>query len=155
MSTAGFYLVPECRLRFGKDGCWYANDEPIRNRRIAALFSRSLVREKDGNYVLRVGAETAPVTIEDTPFVVTSAQANEAGIIEIELSDGSTETLSPAGLQVGHDNVLYCIVKNGSERALFLRPAYYQLARYFVETESGRIALKAGTKVFPIESSRP
>ena len=55
----------------------------------------------------------------------------------LSLSDDSTETLEPAGLRVGKDNVLYCTVKAGRFPARFNRAAYYQLSEYIEEGEDG------------------
>jgi len=154
MAKAGFYTVPECRIRFGRDGSWYANDERITNVRIANLFSRHLRRQPDGSYALRIGNEIAPVIVEDTPFVIIGVGDLDGDRIPIELNDGTTELLDPRTLSVGESDVLYCRVKGDSERARFLRPAYYQLARYFVETASGCVALETRAGRFAIERSR-
>ena len=152
MARAGFYAVQATKIRFGGDGHWYADDEPITNPRIAALFTKHLRREPDGHYVIRMGDEQAPVEVEDTAFVVVGLTQTAAGRFVLELNDETSEVLDPTGLEVGAGNVLYCRVKDGSERARFLRPAYYQLAPHINERDGGFL-LRTGNETYPIRES--
>ena len=70
MARAGFYAVESGKISFRRDGNWYSDDERIDNQRIALLFSKSVHRDKHGNYYLQVAEERAPITVEDTPYVV-------------------------------------------------------------------------------------
>src|SRR5262245_3994081 len=144
MPRAGFYAIQNSRIRFGRDGEWYADDERITNPRIANLFARNVRRGTDGRYIIRLGDEQANIEVDDTPFVVVGVMPDDDQQFLIELNDHSTEALDAATLEVGRDDVLYCRVKNGSERARFLRPAYYQLARYITEAAPGRFELRMG-----------
>ena len=146
MPRAGFYAIHNSSIRFGRDGRWYADGQPIVNPRIARLFSQSVHRTADGSYELRVAEERAKITVDDTPYVITGAAVDEAGTAWIELNDESREALDPHSLVVGEDEVLYCRVKAGSEPARFLRPAYYQLA--------DRIAADGGGFVFHTAAGR-
>lgn len=143
MAIAGLFVAHVSKIRFGRDGQWYADDERITNRRIASLFSRSLRREEDGGYAIRVGDERAAVEVEDTPFVVTAVERGADGL-SLALNDESRERLEPDTLRVGEGNVMYARVKGGSEPARFLRPAYYQLAAFLSEPEPGRFVLDLG-----------
>lgn len=142
MPRAGFYAIDNSEIRFGRDGVWYADGEPIANRRIADLFSRHVRRRADGGYMLLIGEESAPIAVDDTPYVVIGAELGVDGALRIDLNDGTRELLVPETLRCGAGEVLYCEVKAGSERARFLRPAYYQLARYVSETEGGGAVLR-------------
>lgn len=150
MPTAGFFVSHVSRIRFGKDGEWYADDERITNRRIASLFSRCLRREADGRYAIRMADEHAVVEIEDTPFVITGVSRESAGTLAISLNDETSETLDPETLRVGRDNVLYARVKGGAEEARFLRPAYYQIAAFLSEPQPGRFVLELGGAVYVV-----
>jgi hypothetical protein len=150
MARAGLYLFDAPRIRFGRDGRWYVNGGLTTNQRIADLFAANLTREVDGTYAIRIGNERAVVEVEDTAFVVTSAVLTDTHEIEITLNDGTTESLPPETLAVGRENVMYCRVKEGKERARFLRPAYYQLASYITETEPGRFSLCLGDRTYPV-----
>jgi len=152
MARAGFYAVHGSKIRFGRDGRWYADGEPITNDRIAALFATHLRREADGRYVIRMGDEQATIEVEDTAFVIVGLSVTPDGDVLVELNDHTTERLDPSTLVAGTDNVLYCRVKDGSERARFLRPAYYQLAPYVVQQGSG-FQLRIGTATYPIRAA--
>lgn len=151
MPGAGFYSIHTSKLSFRGDGRWYADDEPVTHPRLARLFSRYLRRTPSGGYEIWIDDRYhAEVEIEDTPYVVTAVEIDESGRCSIDLNDGTTELLDPGGLQVGNDNVLYCRVKNGTERARFLRSAYYQLAQWIEETAPGRFQLCCGGTTYPI-----
>jgi hypothetical protein len=149
MARAGFYAVESGKISFRRDGNWYSDDERIENPRIAALFSRSLHQGPDGGWYLQVAEERAPVTIEDTPYVVRTVEQDAAGGLTVLLNDGEREPLDPATLEVGADNVLYCRVKGGEIRARFLRPAYYHLSRYF-EAEDDRFFIRVRGRRYPL-----
>jgi hypothetical protein len=149
MPSAGFYAIHNSRIRFGRDGVWYADDEPIANRRIADLFSRHVHRRADGGYELRIADERAAIEVEDTPYVVVGVTRTPASI-DVELNDGTREPLDPSSLEVGENEVLYCRVKRGTERARFLRPAYYQIAPQTFEKEGGRFVLRVGQSEYAI-----
>jgi hypothetical protein len=146
---AGFYAIHNSHIRFGRDGRWYADGEPIANARIARLFSQSVHRAADGAYELRVAEERAPIEVDDTPYVVAAAGTDAEGTAWVELNDGTREPLDPRTLAVGADDVLYCRVKNGREAARFLRPAYYQLADR-IAADGGEFVFASAAGRFPI-----
>lgn len=154
MARAGFYAVEGAKIRFGRDGYWYGDDERIANPRIADLFSRCLRREPDGSYAIRMVEERAVVEIEDTPWVVTSIENDAHGTLLLVLNDGTREPLDPTTLVVGRDEVLYCRAKMGEERVRFLRAAYYQLALHFAEDNAGEVGLVLNGARYPIRSDR-
>ncbi len=125
-----------------KEGHWFNEGVEITHVRTCLLFSKSLKKGRGGKYYIKVGRECAEVIIEDTPYIVKSVtvQAGPEGIANkylLHLNDGTKESLEPQTLSFGKDNVMYCKVKNGSEKARFLRPAYYQICSQieFDETE--------------------
>lgn len=122
-------------LFLDKEGRWFHEGVEITHERTLRLFSRSLERHPDGTYRLKIGDESVPVYIEDTAFVVRSVavQTDQQGIpttYTLLLSDGEEESLNPETLEIGENNVMYCRVKNGYEKARLLRPAYYQLCSF-------------------------
>ena len=143
MAQAGFWAISSGAISFRRNGRWYSDDEPINNTRIAKLFSRCLKQVDDGRWQIAMADERAFVTIEDTPWVVTSVTGDAATGFTIRLNDDSAEPLDAATLTVGAANVLYTRVKGGCYAARFLRPAYYQLAPAIAEHE-GRFVLEAG-----------
>lgn len=153
MPGAGFYAISNAKLRFGSDGRWYADDEPVLHERLALLFSRFLRRKPSGTYEIWIDERYhADVEIEDTPYVVVdvdcpagaNAVMSSPAAFRLRLNDGSSEPLDPSSLQVGAGNVLYCRVKAGRERARFLRPAYYRLAQFIEEAGGGQFRLRCG-----------
>lgn len=130
MARAGFWAIESHTIRFGRDGRWYADDEPIANPRIADLFSRHVTRGPDGDWWLVIGDERARIVVDDTPFVVTRVDGEPRRGFEIGLNDGSSEALTAGSLALGEGDVLYCTVKDGSFRARFLRPAQFDLLRH-------------------------
>ena len=150
MARAGFYAIHNSHIRFGRDGCWYADGQPIVNQRIADLFSRHVRRSDSGGYMLEIGPERAPIEVDDTPYVVVDVDVEEGETARIRLNDGSVENLDASSLQVGADEVLYCRVKEGTERARFLRPAYYQLAPFISESGASRFELRLAGIAHPV-----
>src|SRR5271167_1458414 len=111
MARAGFYAVEPGKISFRHDGNWYTDDERIENERIALLFSKSIRQDDGGNFYLQVAEERAPITVEDTPYVVKMVEEDGAGGFIITTNDEAREPLDPATLAIGEDDVLYCRVK--------------------------------------------
>ena len=153
MARAGFTAIGSGKLKFGRDGLWYSDDEVIPNRAIRRLFSRALQVLPDGRGRLELGEDCADVVIEDTPWVVVRVDGDPAHGFTVTLNDDTSEPLDPAGLRVGAANVLYCRVKGGRHEARFLRPAYYELARHADAGGDGAIALRVGDRRIPIAGS--
>jgi len=121
---------PVVQLRLDGEGEWYHEGVQITHERTKKLFTKSITKDKDGRYVIRIGKEEALVKVEDAPFLVTSAERMADGTIRISLNDETSEELDLQGLWIGKNNVLYCKVKNGQFHAKFKRSAYYQLAEF-------------------------
>jgi hypothetical protein len=151
MPGAGFYSIHTNKLSFRADGRWYADDEPVLHERLASLFSRHVRRRAQGGYEIWIDERYhADVEIEDTPYVVTDLEIVPTGQITVILNDATREVVQPESLQVGDHEVLYCSVKNGAERARFLRSAYYHLAPLIEENASGQFQIRCGQIVYPI-----
>jgi hypothetical protein len=119
-------------LFLDKEGRWFHEGVEITHVRTCRLFSKNLSRDATGRYSVRVGHESAEVVVEDAPYIVTSVTIQEgpAGRPNdylLHLNDETQESLAIESLTVSRQNVLYCKVKGGSERARFLRAAYYQI----------------------------
>ncbi|MGH8013009.1 MAG: DUF1285 domain-containing protein [Candidatus Binataceae bacterium] len=151
MARAGFYAVESGRISFRRDGNWYSDEERIDNPRIALLFSKSIQRNPDGGYYLQVAEERAPITVEDTPYVVKTVEDDHG--LKLVLNDDEREPLDPATLEVAPDNVLYCTVKNGEFRVRFLRNAYYHLSKFFLSDEAGGFAIMIDGRRYPIRTT--
>ena len=146
MARAGFTAITSGTIKFGKDGRWYCDDEPIPNRAICQLYSRTIRVLPDGRARLELGEDKADVVIEDTPWVVTGVDRGPAGDFAVTLSDGSTEPLDAGSLRTSAEHVLYCRVKGGVHEARFLRPAYYELMRHAEPGPAGECILPIGDR---------
>ena len=119
-------------LFLDKEGRWFHEGVEITHARTCLLFSKNISRDSSGKYFVRVGQESAEVLVEDTPYTIRSVTIREgAGGLPndyiLHLNDETQEALASESLVVSEQNVLYCKVKGGSERARFLRAAYYQI----------------------------
>ena len=151
MAGAGFYSIHTDKLSLGADGRWYADGEPVLHKKLANLFSRYLRRKHSGGYEIWIDERYhADVEVEDTPYVVIGVDVDPSDDLYVELNDGSTERLAGNTLRVGPTDVLYCAVKNGTERARFLRSAYNQLADRIEQIDAGSFTLRCGGKHYPI-----
>ena len=153
MARAGFYAVESGKISFRRDGNWYSDDERIDNPRIALLFSRSVRQNPDGSFYLQVAEERAPITVEDTPYVVKAIEGDARDGFTIVLNDDEREALDPATLEIGADNVLYCRVKHGAHRARFLRNPYHHLSPDFEGDERGGFAISIRGRRYPLKSA--
>jgi len=151
MARAGFYAIESGKISFRRDGNWYTDGERIDNPRIALLFSRSIKHNPDGSYYLQVAEERAPITVEDTPYVVKAVYEDDGDGFTIVTNDDERELLDPDTLEVGRDNVLYCRVKGGTFRARFLRTAYYHLSNNFFTDEGETFSLVVRGHRYPIK----
>ena len=150
MARAGFTALGSGKIRFGRDGRWYSDDEVIPNRAICRLFSQHLRVLPDGRGRLEIGEDKADVIIEDTPWVVTAVDGDPESGFAVVLNDDTREPLDPATLAVGRDDVLYCRVKGGAYEARFLRPAYYALMRHADSAPGVGAVLAIGRRRVPI-----
>ncbi len=155
MARVGFYAVESGKISFRRDGNWYNDEERIDNPRIALLFSRSIRRNPDGSYFLQVAEERAPITVEDTPYVVKAIDGDARYGFTLVLNDEQRIPLDPAALEVGGQNVLYARVKDGALRARFLRTAYYHLSDCIEGDEHAGFSLRIGGKRYPLGTASP
>ncbi len=135
-------IQQECEIRIDKQGSWFYNSLPIINQTILQLFMRSIEQDGVGGYRLKIGEETAPLRVEDTPYVVESLDlvGSEGAAAEafcLRLNDETKEILDLESFYIGKENVPYCSVKSGAFPARFLRPAYYSLAQNHICQDDG------------------
>ncbi len=129
--------------------------EPITHRRTLEVLWRSLSREPDGRYAVRVGRELGYVAVEDAPYAVRGLTAAGDELL-LHLSDGSAEPLDPATLTVGGEGVLRCRVKQGQHRARFLRGAQVSLGLLLDEEAGGegQFTLRLGGRSYTLSEER-
>ena len=160
MAKAGFWAVGGYKISFRADGRWYADEEVIAHPRIALLFSQHIRPAPGGGWMIDVGVDRQQVDVEDTPLVVVGVLGEPERGFTIKTNDGVEEELDCATLCTGPDDVLYCEVDRGGRgrmRARFLRPAYYELARWIEEDGSRPILRCRGERhaIGPLQKPLP
>jgi hypothetical protein len=146
MARAGFTAIHAGRIRFGKDGGWYCDGEPIANRAICRLYARTMAVGPDGRARLELGEDRAEVEIEDTPWVVTRVEGDAGRGYTVVLNDETREPLDLGSLRLGADHVPYCRVKAGRVEVRLLRKAWYELMRHAEAGPDGVCVLQAGSQ---------
>ena len=153
MPRAGFTAIHAGRIRFGRDGRWYCDGEPITNRAICQLYARAMIVGPDGRARLTLGEDRAEVEIEDTPWVVTGIDGDPARGFTVVLNDETREPLDPTTLRVSAQHVPYCRVKDGRYEARLLRNAYYALVRHAEPGPGGTCVLPVAGRQVPLASA--
>ncbi len=139
-------------LSIDLEGRFLHRGEPITHERTLEVLWRSLERQPDGGYLVRIGRECGTVALEDAPYAVRAVELGEgAGLLT--LSDGTREPLRPETLSVGRDGALHCLVK-GDHRARFSRAAQVALGWAIDEDPAapGRYRLDLGGRRWPIRA---
>lgn len=138
-----------------REGDWFYGDRPIFRKEILETFYQCLRQLDDGRYVLEWQGRLYPITVADTPFVITRVDritngSTEAHILLTFKHLADTEVLDPTTLWVGPENVLYCRIRGGRFLARFSRPAYYQIAQWIEPVEEDQFALRLGAHLYPV-----
>lgn len=118
-------------LSIDGEGTFLVNGEPVTHERTLDALWRGLGPAPGGGWQVRIGRETAPVTVAGTPFVVT-AVGLEGARAALRLAGGGEEPLQPATLRVGRDGVLRATLASGHE-ARFSRAAQIALGMRLAE----------------------
>jgi len=135
-----------------RDGSWAHEGVPVRNRKLRALFDRSVrYLPEEGVYIVQVGRFRGRIEPEEAAFFVRSVDLAR-GVVA--LSDRSEEPLDPASLRVSPlDGALLCTVKRGlvpeGLPARFGRGAQAELLQA-VEESAGRLALRMAGALHPL-----
>jgi len=135
-----------------KNGNWWHNGEPFKNRKIIDFFNKSIAKADDGIWVLQYDKYIYPITVEDVPIFITGVRFEGFSDFEkviMNLSSGTEEILDVNTL-VYRNSTLYCTVGNGEFPAKFMRsPAFHVLDRldennghYYLTMCGRRIPLK-------------
>lgn len=148
-----------CGIRIDEDGDWFYNGSRIFRPEILETLYEKLELSPAGEYILSDFKGRCLLEVADTPFVVSRVDLERDGAggerIMIRFKNiPRTEILDPRTLKTGKDNVLYCTMAQGGFPARFSRPAYYQLADFIGEEESGEgFFIELGGLRHPINSS--
>ena len=142
MSNSIRELQP-CGIQVDENGDWFHNGNRIFRPEILETLYAKLDQTPAGQFILSDFKGPCLLDVADTPFVVSRVdlERDESGRerIIIRLKNISrSEVLDADTLATGRDNVLYCRVFEGRFSARFSRPAYYQLAEFVREDDTGR-----------------
>jgi hypothetical protein len=136
------------------DGHWTHEGHPITNKKIRALFDRSVrFLPEEEKYVVQVGRFRGEIQCEEAAFFVRCFHPEEGSVT---LSDGSSEVLDPETLQLSaHDGAFLCRVKFDlspeGHCARFQHAAQSELLNAVEEVE-GEPMLSMGGKRHPLPS---
>jgi hypothetical protein len=149
--------LPPCMIFVGKEGKWFHEGAEIIHRPIFLWLIQSLEVDDQGRYLIHLNNQKCVLEVEDTPLVILGTDRIQSGPEENEeilltLNDERQEILDPQTLWLSGENVLYGLVKGGRIPARFLRAAYYQIARYIEEEETGGFFLSLNHQKFPIKT---
>jgi uncharacterized protein len=147
-------LRSQSGLAVDDEGRFLHRGEPITHVRTLEVLWRSLEPAPGGRWLVRIGRESAYVSVAETPWVVRGVGGLERGEIPwVLLPDGSREPLDPATLRVGADGVLRCAVRGGHPARL-ARAAQVALGMALEEDPagSGRYALTVGGRRWSVAS---
>lgn len=126
-------------LFIASSGEWFSDGQKVIHERIYKLFNLSLHKNGGQGYYIRIGEQTCPVRVENTPFVVRGAyyENDEEGrdVIWLTLNDGRRVPLEPGSLRAHSEVDLRCSVLDGEFEAAFSAAALAHMAP-FLERDS-------------------
>ena len=123
----------DARISIDVDGDWYYNDLPIINETVLAFLQAHVTAAPGGGWMVQVDAETCPLVVADTPFVIADitivppADGDDECRLEARLNDKTREPFDIAGLHLRETGVPYSRVKQGRFPARLRRQAWNSL----------------------------
>ena len=137
-------------LSIDDEGRFLVHGEPVTHERTLEVLWRGLEPAHGGGWIVRVGRESAPVTVDGTPFVVLGL-AESPGAIELLLAGGGREPLVPETLRVGRDGLLRATLASGHP-ARFCRSAQIALGMRLSEDAAapGGFQISLGARSWPL-----
>ncbi len=139
-------------LAVDDEGRFLHRGEPVTHARTLEVLWRSLEPASGGRWLVRVGRESAYVSVAETPWVVRGVELGDRSSHPVLLlADGSREPLDPATLRLGEDGVLRCALSRGRP-GRFGRAAQVALGMALDEDPPGseRFVLAVGDARFPV-----
>ncbi|HYA41379.1 MAG TPA: hypothetical protein VEF34_08760 [Syntrophobacteraceae bacterium] len=135
--------LESCGIRVDREGDWFYEGRRIFRPEILEALYAKLDRFPTGEFILCDFTGPCLLDVADTPFVVSRVdfEKDQSGIEQIVIgfkNISRSEVLDPGTLATGKDNVLYCRLADRRFWARFSRPAYYQLARFVREDDTGQ-----------------
>ena len=140
-------------IRIDREGNWFYNNLPITNQNIYQYFNQHIVKDNEGNYLLKIKDQSVLLDVEDTPYLVKHINIIEGLPLKIKvlLNDKTEEVLTWDKIWLKGDTQIYCLVKDGKFEARFNRNSQFELGsllqfdeknkRYYLEIESKKYYL--------------
>ncbi|MEI9940666.1 MAG: hypothetical protein WDO69_25920 [Pseudomonadota bacterium] len=153
------FPAPEGRSRessivLDAEGRFHHDGQLVEHPGMARAFASWIDRHPDdGRFILNNGYDWSYFQVADAPFFVLGLR-EQAGRLELSLSDGSESPLDPSSLGLGAQGALYAAVKDGKFRARFTQAAQIALGPWLVLGENGEIFLEIGGRRHALEISR-
>lgn len=141
-------------IRLTSDGVFLSNGEEITHSRTIDAYHRHLGRDEEGYYI-SIGRDFKRIEVENTAYFVYGVHFLGKGTderVQLKLLGGHEEILDPSTLLYENDR-LSCLVKNGTERARFLRSPHTELLLHALEEGKGYSITLAG-KNYRISGTR-
>ena len=108
-------------IRLDRRGRWWHQGESFENERIAALFHRSVVQTKAGNWLLEIPPYTYPITVDLTGRFVSRVEGFDKVLLLGE------ETISPDWTTLHTDNVDVIAIRVDGMWARLIGQAYRRI----------------------------
>ena len=146
-------MKKEFHIRIDREGNWFYNNLPITNQNIYQYFNQHIVKDNEGNYLLKIKDQSVLLDVEDTPYLVKHINIIEGSPLKIKvlLNDKTEEVLTWDKIWLKGDTQIYCLVKDGKFEARFNRNSQFELGsllqfdeknkRYYLEIESKKYYL--------------
>ena len=134
------------------DGAWVHEGQPFRNRKLRALFDRSVrYLPEEGKFVVQVQQYRGEISVEEAGFFV---RAFDPAAGSMSLSDGSEERLDVSTLRASErDGALLCRVKRDLVRGGLLARFHHAAQAEFmnaVEASDEGTAVRIAGKLQPL-----
>jgi hypothetical protein len=134
------------------DGSWTHEGQPLRNRKLRALFDRSVrYLPEEGKFVVQVQQYRGEIAVEEAGFFV---RAFDPAVGSISLSDGGEERLDVSTLCTSErDGALLCRVKRGLAHGGLLARFHHAAQAEFmnaVEASDEGTAVRIAGKLQPL-----
>jgi len=134
------------------DGSWTHEGQPLRNRKLRALFDRSVrYLPEEGKFVVQVQQYRGEIAVEEAGFFV---RAFDPAVGGISLSDGGEERLDVSTLCTSErDGALLCRVKRGLAHGGLLARFHHAAQAEFmnaVEASDEGTAVRIAGKLQPL-----
>lgn len=128
-------------ISLSASGVWRYQGERVEHPRVLALFSRSIRRTTEGQWVLAIGRFTYPIEVEDTALFVLDFDV-EGTRLHLALSDATSESIDASAVNFT-DDAIYAELSRGLS-ARFARTAHFEFAERFLVPDQDEVTLRIG-----------